>query len=126
MVVKRGATRIVFVFKKVVLKVPNTQGYELFLNGILANLQEKKFSRGCDRDDLAKVKSCDPLGLFLVMEKADTFDLYELQNMDFERFSDYLEETYKDDDMKEFMLSDPKPSNWGYINGKLVKIDYGD
>ena len=74
MIVKRGATRIVFVFKSVVLKVPNIQSYGLFLHGILANLQEKSFSRGCNRDNLAKVMSCDPLGLFLVMEKAEVID----------------------------------------------------
>lgn len=132
MIIRRGATRIVFIFKRVVVKVPNNQEYKLFLHGILANLQEKSFSRGCNRDDLAKVKFCSHLGFFLVMEKAEVIKLEELWETDWEdadsweQFSDYLHELYKDDEMKEFMLSDPKPSNWGYINGRLVKIDYGD
>jgi hypothetical protein len=132
MVIKRGATRIVFVFKRVVIKIPNNQGYKLFLYGILANLQEKSFSRGCSRDDLAKVKFCSPLGFFLIMEKAEPIKLEELWETDWEdadeweQFSNFLHERYKDDDMKDFMLSDSKPSNWGYINGRLVKIDYGD
>jgi len=40
-------------------------------------------------------------------------------------FSIYLENKYKNNKLKEFMLSDFKPSNWGILEGKLVKIDYG-
>lgn len=116
-----GATRRVFVFKTFVIKVPNTQEYKLFLHGILANLQEKVFSR-INRPDLAKVKFCGKLGLFLIMERAETLDVI---NLDWLKFKEDLEEQYKNDEMKEFMLSDAKPCNWGYIDNKLVKIDYG-
>ena len=122
MKVKLGATRKVFIFKNFVVKVPNAHEYRLFLNGILGNLQEKAFSK-MGRYDLAKVKFCDILGLVLIMERAQMVDV---ENVDYENFKDKLEEIYKDDDMKEFMLSDAKPSNWGYIKERLVKIDYGN
>lgn len=37
-----------------------------------------------------------------------------------------LEGRYINDPQVEFLLSDFKPSNWGILNGKIVKIDYGD
>jgi hypothetical protein len=117
-----GATRLVFLFKNFVIKIPNLNEYKLFLNGILANLQEKVFSK-MNRPDLAKVMFCGKLGLFLVMERAEEIDC---KSINWNEFKEQLEKNYKNDEMKEFMLSDPKPSNWGYINGKLVKVDYGD
>lgn len=122
MIIKKGATRTVFVFNKFVIKIPNFQEYKLFLNGLLANLQEKSFSK-MNRIDLAKVKYCNKFGFILIMEKAQELDV---KNIDWLRFKERLEDKYKNDDMKEFMLSDSKPSNWGYINNKLVKIDYGN
>ena len=119
--IKLGSTRRVFVFRNFVIKIPNTQEYKLFLNGILSNLQEKLFSK-MNRLDLAKVKYCDRFGLILIMEKAKEFDY---NNLNWLEFKNTLEEKYKNDDMKEFMLSDAKPTNWGIINGELVKIDYG-
>lgn len=121
MKIKRGSTRLVFIFNKIVIKIPNNQEYRLFLNGILSNLREKRFS-SMGRNDLAKVKFCDNLGLFLVMEKAQELDI---DNMDWLEFEEHLRERYKDDNLKDFILPDSKPSNWGYIGNNLVKIDYG-
>ncbi len=118
MKIELGATRRVFIFKKFVIKIPNIQQYNLFLHGILANLQENLFSG--IHSDLANVIWCDKLGLILIMEKAKI-----LNNEDWD-IVDILIKKYEDDEMKEFLLSDFKPSNWGYINNKLVKVDYGN
>jgi hypothetical protein len=56
------------------------------------------------------------------MRKAVVIDL----NCNWSDFRNMIEDVYKDDSMKKFMLSDSKPSNWGYIGKQLVKIDYGD
>lgn len=120
--IKRGATRIVFIFKQFVIKIPNIQEYRLFLNGLLANLQEKEFSK-MNRSDLCHVKFCTKFGLILIMNKAEELDI---KNIDWLIFKEQLESKYENDQMKEFILSDSKPSNWGYINNKLVKIDYGN
>ena len=122
MQIKLGSTRKVFIFKNFVIKIPNIQEYRLFLHGILANLQEKTFS--CmNRIDLGKVKFCSHFGFILAMEKANVLN-YE--DIDWNKFEDFLKLKYKDDEMKEFMLSDLKPTNWGYINNQLVRIDYGN
>lgn len=115
-----GATRIVFIFKKFVIKIPNVREYKLFLYGILSNLQEKTFSK-MKREDLAHVYFCSPFGLFLIMQRAEvTSDMNE------RRFIRMIYKKYKDDDLRCFMIADCKPDNWGYINGNLVKVDYGD
>lgn len=122
--IKLGATRKVFIFNNIVIKTPNMKEYRLFINGILSNLQEKEFSK-IGRKDLAKVIFCDKLGLFLIMKKLNEVDV----NINWIEFRNKLEEIYQneDDNMKQFMLSDMKPSNWGYDeNGMLVKIDYGN
>lgn len=116
-----GATRRVFVFKNFVVKVPNIQEYRLFLHGILANIQENTFSK-IGRSDLAKVKFCSKFGFILIMERANIIS----NEVDASDFFDMINQKYKDDYMKDFMISDLKSSNWGYVNGQLVKIDYGN
>lgn len=119
--IEYGSTRTVFVLKHFVIKIPTNKEYRLFLHGVLANLQEKRWSG--KHSDLAKVIFCDILGLFLIMQKAEILD-----NSDYTSIwlQCELERKYKDDDLKEFLMSDSKPSNWGYINNHLVKIDYGN
>ena len=125
MKIEIGATRRVFIFNNFVIKIPNTKEYRLFLSGILANLQEKLWSGS--HPDLAKVKWCSLLGLILIMEKAESIGCCGyFEDETWDAFQDMLQERYKDDELSEFMLSDPKPSNWGYIGDRLVKIDYGD
>ena len=117
--IERGATRIVFVFKKFAIKIPTFKQYNLFLNGLLANLQEKTWSG--HHPDLAKVHFCGRLGFFLVMERAEVLS----SDVDWLKTKETLEKKYKDDDLREFLMSDFKPSNWGFINGQLKNIDYG-
>jgi hypothetical protein len=76
-----------------------------------------------NRPDLAKVKYCGKLGLILIMERAKELDY---KNMNWEKFKEEVYEKYKFDTLSDFMLGDSKPSNWGYIDSRLVKIDYGD
>lgn len=116
--IEKGATRIVFCFKKIVIKIPNIKEYRLFLNGLLANIEEKLWSP--HHKDLAKVKYCDIFGVLLIMEKAEVIN----NDVDWNEFKLMLTNRYEKDELKEFMLSDCKPSNWGYINEHLVKIDY--
>ena len=115
-----GSTRNVFIFKHFVIKVPTIQEYRLFLNGLLANLQEKQWSG--HHPDLAKVIFCTKSGLFLIMEKANVISTA----VDTASFQAMIERHYQNDDLRAFMISDAKPSNWGYIGVHLVKIDYGN
>lgn len=118
MKIGKGSTRIVLILSKFVIKIPSLTSYKLFLNGILSNLSEKQWSG--HHADLARVYYCNKSGLFLVMERARVVS----NNVNWLKFENMLEDKYKNDELKDFLLSDAKPSNWGYISGKLKKIDY--
>ena len=132
--IKGGVTRIVWVFRDIVIKFPNfKRGYMYGLHGLLGNLQEAGLSSS--HESLAKVLFCQRHGLFLVMERVtlveevlwgksdDAYDFFELE----EEFIEKLEEQFEDDPMKEVLLSDAKTVNWGYTkDNRLVKIDYAD
>lgn len=76
---RKGATRIVFVFDKIVIKIPNfTCQWDHFLMGLLSNIQENKlwkwntgkFESGRSKY-LCPVKWCSFGGWFLIMVKCD-------------------------------------------------------
>jgi len=119
-----GITRTVFIFNKFVIKIPTFKQYNLFLRGLLANLNEKSFSG--IHSDLARVYWCCGLGFLLIMERAEVIDNDGGKWGSCWHFIKMLEEKYKDDKLKSFLLSDCKPSNWGLIGDRLVKIDYGE
>lgn len=120
-IIKIGSTRIVFIFKNFVIKIPTIKEIRLFKKGLKCNLSENRLSK-IGRTDLARVKFCSPNGVFLIMEKATPVDL----NINWLNFLFMLEEKYKNDTMKDTMLLDSKPSNWGFIDKRLVKIDYAN
>lgn len=118
--IEKGSTRIVFIFNKLVIKMPNLLvQYDHFLYGLLANINERKMSG--KHKDLAKVFYGNKFGFILIMEKAEVIS----NDINWDKFKDSLFKIYQNDELREFMLSDYKPSNWGYIQNRLVKIDYG-
>lgn len=119
---KQGCTRTILVLKNKVIKFPTLKSYELFLCGLLANIREgQTYNYLKNRKDLAKVIRYNRFGIFLIMERVDVCDNDEALEL-----FEFVNEKYKNDEFKELMLSDCKPSNWGRKNGILVKIDYGD
>lgn len=118
--IKRGVTRTVVLVNKYAIKFPTLQSYKLFLNGLLANLQEKEFNGS--HPDLAPIIFSLPFGFCNIMVRADELNVKDLSESE---FRDFLLDKYKNDPLKEFMLSDAKSTNWGTLKGKLVKIDYG-
>lgn len=123
MKIEHGVTRMVLIFKKYVIKIPTFREWRLFLHGLIANINEgDAFKQLKSRDDLAKVYYYNKLGLFLIMERVVVCDNDECCSL-----LEILEEKYKNDEFKKFMMSDYKSSNWGRrTDGTLVKIDYGD
>lgn len=138
---RQGSTRIVFVFKSFVIKIPNfLKGYNLFLRGLFSNVQERKASKANyfipKGESLAKVLFSCPFGFWLIMEKAITVEeilrkhYNEHYKPTWERFCDLEENFYRVIEYKfrkdEFMLWDLRINNWGFIGNRLVKVDYGD
>lgn len=119
---RKGATRRVFLLRGVAVKIPMFCSWESFLNGLLANLQERKFWREMKHPMLARVLYADFLGLFLVMERADeTFpdrglpvNSVRVLNFFFARCE------------QNHLPVDKHFSNVGRFGRKLKLIDYGD
>jgi hypothetical protein len=91
------------------IKVPAIRcGYRLFLQGLLANLQEREWGRTADPRLCPVLLAC-PLGTFLVMRRADDIEESELPAAD------------------EFdcLPLDHKADNFGRLDGRIVLRDYG-
>jgi hypothetical protein len=115
-----GATRIVFVFKNFVIKIPVWRSWLNFLNGLLANITEGqtwKYNQyddcriGCEkiRNMICPVLYFNRLGLVTIMRRADKLPHNYPIN-----YHDYSG-----------LCSDLKDDNFGLLDGKLVVIDYG-
>lgn len=122
MKIKKGSTRLVFVFKNIVIKIPNfTYSWYHFIQGILANINENKTWQYSNIKNsttyqfkhlLCPVKYCSWGGWFLIMPTVNL-----LKEEDWENITDISE-------YKKYFGGDDVISNYGYLNNKLVKIDY--
>lgn len=121
MVVNRtGITRTVWVFRYFVVKFPNWRySWHHFLKGVLANIKENQTWKFTKNELLCPVMWCSWGGWVLIMKRADvkSFENYV------RALPDNSEETYKKWIDAGFG-GDDKCDNYGYIKGKLVKIDY--
>lgn len=120
MKIKKGSTRTVLLIGKYAIKIPrfwhNNKGHKwkMFLRGILANIDEYFWwKHSHNKEKLCPIVCKFPLGLVLVMLRAD-----ELLECDYNRLK--LQ--------KEFigLPLDNKRLNFGWLDGKIVLIDYAD
>jgi len=115
--IKSGVTRIVFISKNRVYKIPNIKSYRQFLNGLLANMNEVSWWRDSSQDMknlLCPVKWYFPFGLLVVMSRAEELKPPIID--DNEIFDNLIENN---------LPYDPNPENFGKYKGKIVCIDYG-
>ena len=119
-----GVTRIVFVFKKYVIKIPNfTHCHLHFIEGCYANWSERLFTKQFKNVDwkwndrpvnshdlIAPTYFCLWFGLFSIQAKA----MPMLENL-----TDEQKKLYEP-----LCQTDCKKENFGWLNGKLVCIDY--
>jgi hypothetical protein len=117
MKLKKGATRWVFIVFNKAFKIPSLYSYKNFLNGLLANMQEVEFSKCKDYSDkLCPVSFYLPLGLLVVMPKVRVLGEGELTIKELKSFCNTRGLT---------IPAEYKYNSFGYINNKLVAIDYG-
>jgi len=113
----KGTTRIVFLFSKYVIKIPNfNYSHSHFLQGCKANWDERKYTKifkGCK--DCNFYEKISPtiysswFGLFSIQYKVKPLKR-NLTNNEKEYFKQ--------------QTTDNKKENFGYLNDKLVCIDY--
>lgn len=118
--VKDGATRYVLLTKKRAIKLPRPTTWRSFLSGLLANNQELVFSRAfSNRDDrLCPVQFWLPLGIVIVMPRA-----VPLTRLEFEARYRQIAELCRPGEYE--VPAEMKPSSFGWLDGRIVAIDYG-
>lgn len=114
---KTGITRLVIERSNIVIKIPNfTCQWSHFLQGLLSNINEALTYRWSEKQEmLCPVIWCSWGGWILIMRKAIPCK--------------YMDEGGEEIDYSKWIVEglggDDKPDNYGYYNGRIVKIDYG-
>ncbi|MFW6130532.1 MAG: hypothetical protein ACOC56_05045 [Atribacterota bacterium] len=129
MEIKHGCTRFVFLTKKYAIKIPQFKyGWKHFLLGLLANLQEVSFSKIND-ERLCPIKFYIPGGWLLIMPKCELISREVFFDLDISRFWPNNKEDYHPNNTCERVEYnvpvENKQDSFGYLNGKIVAIDYG-
>ena len=113
-----GCTRNVILVGKVAIKIPKISNFRLFSLGIRHNKKEKKVTDAKITANISPV-IFSFFGLFIISKRACHVKNRGLY------FVDFAELCAKNKNLTMFFIRDAKPCNFGYLNGRLVKIDYG-
>lgn len=116
--IRSGTTRhCIPLTKRYVVKVPNvTEGWEMFLCGLLGNIQEVKFHNS--HPALCPITFGLWGGWFIVMRRATI-----LTEAEFEK---YVTQDWQDRQQEEMEFPcEWKSSSFGWLEGKIVCVDYG-
>jgi hypothetical protein len=119
MKIKKGVVRIVFVFKSIVIKIPNFRySHNHFLQGCCANWKERKYCKdfkdanyeGNMYEYVAPSFYCSIFGLIQIQAKCEPMleDLKEEQKIFY----------------KPLCGTDNKKENFGWYKNRLVCLDY--
>lgn len=110
-----GATRAVLLTDRLAWKVPRMSTWRTFLNGLLANMQEREFAR-TGWPELCPVVFSLPGGWLVVMRRARPLTCDEFNDFDSREFI-----TRSDG----VIPVEEKPDSFGWLDGRIVAVDYG-
>lgn len=116
---RQGCTRIVFLTKRYAIKIPIcTDGFQAFLYGLLANMQERLFGRLPWYQEMGTcpIVFSLPYGLLVVMPRVREMTDEEFLEFDVDGFLN--QGSYR-------IPGEAKSNSFGWLNGKVVIIDYG-
>lgn len=122
---RSGGTRIVILTERLAFKFPRIDSWKHFVQGMLSNMTEGQWKDHGNKH-LCPIKYSNRFGLLVVMVRAQEVTDEEKFKED---LAQLLENESKGIDPSElgvdFFEYDDFPKNFGYIDGSLVKIDYG-
>lgn len=116
MEIKYGTTRTVFLIKNYAIKIPNHVEWRLFLHGLLANMQEVKFSK-TGWPELCPVIFSICGGFLIIMKRAKPLTREEFVSLNVEEWKE--KEDY-------IVPCENKLDNFGWVDGRIVTVDYGN
>lgn len=113
-----GCSRLVILTRRYAIKVPNFRyGWRAFLHGLLHNMQERAFAR-TKHPKLCPVVCGVPGGWLIVMRRATPL---ASSTPDGEWLAVWCRE-----DPTLWIPAEPKTDSFGWLDGRLVAVDYGD
>jgi hypothetical protein len=114
---KQGITREVFLTRRYAIKIPKLiYGWQKFLCGLLANMQETTFARA-GWPELCPVVFSIPGGWLVVMRRAEPLSDAEWSAFDAPAFCE----------KPDYMIpAEFKRDSFGMLDGRVVAIDYGN
>ena len=118
---RMGVTRIVLLTKNYAFKIPNfSYGWRMWLQGRLANGQESRISKEycAVKDKICPVLFSLPMGYLVIMPRVKVMSEQEFSNFN---YNDWIN---LEDGIK-FECIEKKAENFGYLDNKVVAIDYG-
>lgn len=107
---------MVFLMGRFAFKFPSVFEWRLFLLGLLANMQESLFSK-TGWQELCPVVWSFPGGFLVVMRRARVLTDDEFSELDIEGFVKRPDYT---------VPAEMKSDSFGYLDGRLVVVDYGN
>ena len=114
---KRGSTRWVLFIGNYAYKIPSLKNISQFKWGLIANKHESNFYKAYDKKNkICPVVFSIPFGLLIVMPKIRVVKDNELSK-------EYL--TQHCTEPGYIIPAELKCDSFGYLNSKLVVIDYG-
>lgn len=121
--IKSGGTRWVILTRRYAIKFPIPTTWKRFVQGMLSNLTEGQW-KDYQNKFLCPIKYSNRFGLIVVMQRAKPVNHDGLFWVELERL--YAQSSNEPGAIaRDFFEYDAYPKNFGYINGQLVKIDYG-
>lgn len=111
-----GCTRTVWLIGQYAFKFPAMSEWRLFLLGLLANMQERVFSRA-GWPELCPVLWSLPGGWLVVMRRARLMTDEEFEAFDAESWAERGDYT---------VPVEYKSDSFGWVNGSIVAVDYGN
>lgn len=113
-----GCTREVFLVGRWAIKVPQFRyDWRHFLQGLLANMQERYWWKNFPKPELCPVLWGLPGGWCIVMRRATPMTREQFDEIDLVAWCER-------GDWK--VPAEPKMDSFGWIDGRLVAVDYGN
>jgi hypothetical protein len=118
--VNYGASRTVFLIGKFAIKVPKMSEWRCFLNGLLHNMEEANFQKFYAKRGIpvCPVLFAIPGGWANVMPRVPILSQDEWFTLSGEIYDTFID--------KHSMNIEMKRDSFGWLNERVVVIDYGD
>jgi hypothetical protein len=125
---RTGVTREVFLIGAYAIKIPSLRSWRMFLHGLLCNMQERLWSGA--GPEFCPVTFALPGGWLLVMRRARELTDEEWAAFDPQGYEHALAGargvTPWLDQLADYIVpAEIKQDSFGWLNGRIVAIDYG-